>query len=51
MLYTGVDTAFGGQTLTLSKTQGARPTGVYTAKDLGLTTVMFRAQRTWGGGD
>ena len=28
--------------------QGARPTGVYTAKNLGITSVIFRAQRTWG---
>ncbi len=51
VLYTGVDSAFAGQTVTVAKAQGARPTGVYQAKDLGLTSVMFRAQRTWGGGD
>jgi hypothetical protein len=49
VLYTGVDTMFGGQTVTVGKAQGARPTGVYSAKDLGITSVMFRAQRTWGG--
>ena len=27
---------------------GARPTGVYTVKDLGLVSVMARAQRSWG---
>ena len=24
---------------------------VYTAKNLGITSVIFRAQRTWGAGD
>jgi len=40
-----------GSTITLSKAQGARPTGVYTAKNLGITSVIFRAQRSWGTGD
>jgi len=48
VLYTAVDTAFGGQTITLGKVQGARPTGVYQAKDQGIWAVAFRAQRTWG---
>ena len=48
VLYTGVESAFAGQTITLGKAQGARPTGAYTAKDLGLWSVAFRAQRTWG---
>jgi Porin subfamily len=48
VLYTGIESAFAGQTITLGKAQGARPTGVYTAKDLGLWSVAFRAQRTWG---
>jgi hypothetical protein len=48
VLYTGIETAFEGQTVTLAK-NGARPGGTYTAKNLGLTSVMFRAQRTWGG--
>ena len=45
--YTRVETNFEGQTLTLSKTQGARPTGVYTAKDDGIVTFSFRAQRAF----
>jgi hypothetical protein len=49
VLYTGVNTAFAGETFTLSKAQGARPSGVYTARNLGITSVMFRAQRDWGG--
>jgi len=48
VLYTGIQTAFEGQTVTISKTQGARPTGAYTARNLGTTSVMFRAQRDWG---
>jgi hypothetical protein len=47
VMYTGIDTAFDGQTITLSKTQGARPTGAYTAKDQGIVSVVFRAQRNW----
>src|SRR6185369_8181982 len=43
--YTRVETAFDGQTVSLSKTQGLRPTGLYTAKDQGIISVMFRAQR------
>src|SRR5262249_19815036 len=48
VLYTGIQTAFEGQTVTISKAQGARPTGTYTARNLGTTSVMFRAQRNWG---
>ena len=51
VMYTGIETAMDGSTVTLSKAQGARPTGVYTAKNLGITSVIFRAQRTWGTGD
>ena len=51
LLYTGIDSAMDGSTITLSKAQGARPTGVYTAKNLGITSVIFRAQRSWGAGD
>jgi hypothetical protein len=47
VIYTRVDTAFDGALVTLAK-NSARPAGVYSAKDLGLTSVMFRAQRTWG---
>jgi hypothetical protein len=51
ILWTGVESAFAGQLVTLGKAQGARPTGVYTAKDLGILAVAFRAQRSWGAGD
>src|SRR5437764_5677666 len=47
VLYTRVETAFEGQTVTLSKTQGLRPTGSYTAKDQGILAVTFRAQRSF----
>src|SRR5262245_15299876 len=47
VLYTRVETGFDGQTLTLSKTQGARPTGTYFAKDDGILAVTFRAQRSF----
>ncbi len=45
--YTRIETAFDGQTVSLSKTQGARPTGNYTAKDQGILSVVFRAQRSF----
>jgi len=45
--YTRIETAFEGQTLSLSKTQGLRPTGSYLAKDQGILAVTFRAQRSF----
>jgi hypothetical protein len=48
VLYSGVESAFAGQLVTLGKTAGARPTGVYSVKDLGILSVAFRAQRSWG---
>jgi hypothetical protein len=47
VLYTRVETAFDGQTVSLSKTQGLRPTGNYLAKDQGILAVTFRAQRSF----
>jgi hypothetical protein len=49
--WTGIQTAFDGQTITLNKTQGARPTGTYFAKDDGILAVVFRAQRTFATGE
>ncbi len=49
--YTRVETAFDGQTISLSKTQGSRPTGLYTAKDQGILSVGFRAQRAFASGE
>jgi hypothetical protein len=37
--------------VTLAKAQGARPTGSYTAKDLGILSVYFRAQRAFVTGE
>jgi len=51
VMYTGIDSAMSGSTVTLAKAQGNRPTGIYTSKDLGITAVIFRAQRSWGTGD
>jgi hypothetical protein len=51
VLYARVETAFDGQTVSLSKTQGARPTGLYTAKDQGTLSVVFRAQRSFATGN
>jgi len=45
--YTRIETAFEGQTISLSKAQGLRPTGSYTAKDQGILAVTFRAQRSF----
>ena len=47
VLYTRVETAFEGQAVSLSKTQGLRPSGSYTAKDQGILSVVFRAQRAF----
>jgi hypothetical protein len=47
VLYTRVETAFEGQTISLAKPVGARPSGSYTAKDQGILSVMFRAQRNF----
>jgi porin-like protein len=50
VLYTQVNTAMKGAVF-LGNAQGNRPSGVYTARNLGITSVIFRAQRAWGGGD
>ena len=47
VLYSRVETAFDGQTVSLSKSAGLRPTGSYSAKDQGILSVMFRAQRVF----
>jgi hypothetical protein len=51
VLYTRVETAFSGETVSLSKTTGLRPTGSYTAKDQGILAVTFRAQRNFATGE
>jgi hypothetical protein len=51
VLYSRVETAFDGQTISLGKAQGARPTGLYTAKDQGILAVVFRAQRSFATGN
>src|SRR5262245_32124449 len=51
VLYTRIETAFDGQQVTLAKTQGLRPTGLYTAKDQGILAVTFRAQRSFATAD
>jgi hypothetical protein len=48
VLYTGVETAMEG-TANIGSTRGLRPTGAYTLSNRGITSVMFRAQRNWGG--
>jgi Porin subfamily len=48
VMYTGIDSGMSGSAVTLTTKQGFRPTGGYVAKDLGITAVIFRAQRTWG---
>jgi Porin subfamily len=48
VLYTRIETAFEGEQVTLTKAQGARPTGAYTAKDQGILSVVFRANRAFG---
>ncbi len=51
VLYTQIDTAFDGTTITLSKAQGLRPTGAYSPKDQGMVSVVFRAQRSFATGN
>ena len=51
VLYSRVETAFSGETVTLSKAAGLRPTGTYLAKDQGIVSVMFRAQRAFASGE
>jgi hypothetical protein len=47
VIYVRVESAFDGQTISLAKAQGARPTGLYMAKDQGILAVVFRAQRSF----
>ena len=47
VIWVQVQTAFDGQVISLAKAQGARPTGNYTAKDMGILAVTFRAQRSF----
>jgi hypothetical protein len=49
--YVKIETAMDGQTISLGKAQGLRPTGNYTAKDQGILAVVFRAQRSFATGD
>jgi Porin subfamily len=49
VMYTQIDTAFKGAQLTLPRTD-SRPAGAYTAKDESVTSVVFRAQRSWPAG-
>ena len=48
VMYTAIESEMAGQTVTLGTKVGARPSGVYTVKDLGIVSAIFRAQRTWG---
>jgi hypothetical protein len=49
VLHDFFDSGFGGQTITIAKTQGLRPVGVYTTQDKGTTAGVFRVQRFFGG--
>jgi hypothetical protein len=51
VIYARVESAFDGQTVSLGKTTGLRPTGLYTAKDQGILAVAFRAQRSFATGE
>jgi len=46
-----IESAFDGQTLSLSKTQGCVRPAAYTAKDQGILSVVFRAQRSFATGE
>jgi hypothetical protein len=54
--YTLIGTAFSGQQVELYRpfatalgVLGARPSGIYTAKDQGIVSFAFRAQKGFGG--
>jgi Porin subfamily len=49
LLYTMVSTGFANQIITITKTQGLRPTGAYVTKDDNILAVAFRVQRNFGG--
>ena len=51
VLYTRIESAFAGETVSLAKAQGLRPTGLYTAKDQGIISVGFRAVRSFATGN
>jgi hypothetical protein len=48
VLYVNIESEMSGQTVALGTKVGARPSGIYTIKDLGTVSAIFRAQRTWG---
>jgi Porin subfamily len=48
VLYTRVESKMAGELVAIDAPAGARPTGIYTVKDLGILSTVFRAQRTWG---
>jgi hypothetical protein len=48
VLYTNIESNMSGAVVNLDPAQGARPTGIYTVKELGILSTVFRAQRTWG---
>jgi len=52
VMYTNIGTAFEGSLVNIATPAGKRPAGTYSAKDDGITSVVFRAQRQWpaGGG-
>jgi Porin subfamily len=45
-VYTNINTAMAGLA-NIGQTRGNRPTGIYNVKDVGIYTVMFRAQRNF----
>jgi len=45
VLWSDVHSNMNGSVVTLTKSIGARPTGVYTMKDLGVLSAAFRARR------
>src|SRR5262245_50776904 len=48
IIYSNIESAFAGQTVTLGKAQGARPPGAEAGKHLGLQALSLRAERAWG---
>src|SRR6185369_14168481 len=47
--YVLIESAFNGQVVNLTQATGARPAGLYQAKNQGIAAFAFRAQRGFGG--
>jgi hypothetical protein len=51
VMYTKIESEADGATVGLGAKVGNRPSGTYQVRNQGITSVIFRAQRSWGAGD